>query len=287
MLKVGAATLIKNEAHWVGFSVMAAKDIVYEFVYFDGNSTDGTPELLSYIANKYGINIKVYKDKDPKDLRDDYVRLFNECINELRTDYVWFLHPDQIIVDGPGPNWKMGPLAFTVNMRSFAGYPQGDIYELIQGRGKMWKNIMRKDFGLHYFGHYGSQEEDMYFEEITGDEHVLHEDFTRYPYEIADSGIFVHHYSDVRPYSRRLGRMVECMSNQAKDLTVTREVLVEAAKKHPRVSFKPNDIYGDFKFKKFVEFPDVFAKHATEFADVLSKKPMDLLYLPITVCESV
>src|SRR5882672_11612172 len=116
-MSLGAYTIIRNEAAWVGFCVMAAKEVVSEFVFFDGNSNDGTVQLLEYIAKKYKIDIKITLDQDPKDLRDDYVKVFNDCLKQVKSDYAFFLHPDMIVVGNKGIP-KKGPMAYYTKMRT-------------------------------------------------------------------------------------------------------------------------------------------------------------------------
>ena len=280
IMNLGAFTIIKNEANWVGFCVLAAKDHVKEFVYFDGNSTDGTPELLDYLRKKYGLNIKVVRDQDPKDLQDDYVRVFDDCLKQVKSDYAFFLHPDMIMTKGPSKS--LPPVAaYSCNMRSFAGDPGGDIFEFTEGRTNKWKNIMQNAFGLHYFGHYGAQNEDMYFSAMTEKEHELYDSFDKYPYEVFDSGIELFHYSDVRPYPRRLSRMVTCLKNQNPGTDTNFEY---AAKNHPRVSLQENSVFGNFKLSPALEYPEVFTKHGQEIADVLGKNLDQVLWVkePVT-----
>ena len=60
-----------------------------------------------------------------------------------------------------------------------------------------------------------------------------------YPYEVVDSGLEVLHFSDVRPYARRLERMKTCLKNQGNNVAL--------AESHPRVTLKP----GGFKYDTF------------------------------------
>lgn len=279
--KLGAYTLIKNEAHWVGYCVMAARHAVSQFVYFDGNSDDGTVELLEYLRDKKGINITLVKNKDPKDLKDDYVRLFNECLGRLDTMFAMFLHPDMIVTAG---DWKPhdGPLAYTVKIDSYAADPQGPLLKITEGRTDRWKNIMKKALGLHYHGHYGAGNEDTYFREITGDEYRMHSDMSMYPYGVGESGLTLAHYSDVRPYARRYGRMIAVLKNQHPNMAEMN--YHEYAKVHPRVSFAPHKIYPGFRFEEVppAAIPAVFTQHAEEFASVLGKRVEDVCYLPLS-----
>jgi glycosyltransferase involved in cell wall biosynthesis len=215
---------------------------------FDGNSTDGTLEIIKFIRNKYpfGNKIKLVENKDPKNLQDDYVSMFNECMWNLDTDKAIFWHPDMWLVN-PESLDKLKDsdcIAAATSMKSFAGEPNGQLYE-IKGRGERWKNIYRlrnPNFGAHYFGHYGAANEDVYFSEITGDEHNHYgSDFGFYPYPVSDFGVEVLHFSDVRPYARRLDRMKKCLRNQGHP----EQRVEEIAHSHPRVTLK--DGHG-FKF---------------------------------------
>lgn len=277
--RFSAFCITRNESQWIGFSIMSTKDFIEEYVYFDGNSTDGTVELLKYIRDKYKVNIKVVEHQDPKDLQEDYVRIFNENIKALTSDYAFFLHPDMICTKGPSPElWDA--TAYHVKIRSFSGEPGESLQEITEGRTDRWKAIMRNGMGLHYYGHYGAGNEDMYFKDLTGDEHLLYENFASYPYEVCNSGIELNHYSDVRSYARRYGRMCSVLKNQYPEIK-DEEQIKELAKNHPRVSLEPNPKYGNFKFEETRDIPEVFHKYNDEFAEVCKKKPEDFCFLPL------
>lgn len=277
-MSVGVFAIVKNEAPWIGFCVMALKDLVSEFVYFDGNSTDGTLELLDYIRSKYGLHIRVFKDRDPKDLRDDYTRVFDDCMKQVKSEYVWYVHPDMILVKNIKPDFlKSKALAYYVGMRSFGGEPHGKILEITEGRTDKWKTIMANRFDLHYHGHYGAHDEDMYFREITGSQYGVYKDFSRYPFDVEDSGVTFFHYSDVRPYGRRLSRMMTCMANQVPG--ASEKYLMEMSANHPRVSLSPGGSFGAFTFKEHTDFPLVFYNHGYEFVGVLGKTSEELCWL--------
>ena len=212
---IGSFTGIKNEVQWVGFNIMSWLPHLAEMIFFDGDSTDGTVELIEYIQKHIegGERIKLFKGQDPKDLKDDYVRVWDECLKQVKSDYALYIHPDMILTGWPR-GLKLGGLAYTTKIRSFAGEPLGELFEFSEGRTDRWKNLMSNSLGLHYDGHYGAAYEDMYFRDITGDDHTLYPNMNSYPYEVKESGIELNHYSDVRPYSRRLGRMVSCLMNQ-------------------------------------------------------------------------
>lgn len=264
-MSIGTFTLIKNEAPWIAAHLLRILPFVDRCVLFDGNSTDGTLEIIKAIRaeNKHGHKIKLFEDRDPKDLEGDYVRLFNECLRSVDSDLAYFAHPDFYVVN---PQRFLdirdsGAVALSTRMRSFAGNPGGPLLE-IKGRGESWKNIYRlrnPDLGAHYAGFYGAPEEDIYFSAITGDEHIHHgTNFAAYPYEVEDSGIEVFHYSDVRTPKRRHERMVKCLINQG--LTV--EAAERAALEHPRVTLK--DGYG-FRFEP-AEYPADFLTHYQMYA---------------------
>lgn len=247
-MTIGSFTLIRNEAPWIAANLLAWLPYLDEMVLFDGNSEDGTLEIIEAVKREHpeGSKITLVKDKDPKDLQADYVRLFDECLRTLSTDLAAFLHPDMIPSKVPELGHLAGCVAASMRMRSFAGEPGAQLYE-IKGRGEAWKNVYRlrnPDLGAHYFGHYGHSAEDVYFSEITGAEHAHHgSNFSAYPYEVVDSGIEVLHFSDVRPYARRLDRMKKCLANQGNP--------VEFAELHPRVTLQ-----GDAQFSfVLAEYP--------------------------------
>ncbi len=263
MATVGTFTIIRNEARWIRAHLLSWLPFVDQQVFFDGNSTDGTLEIIKYIAQNHpcGHKITLVEDKDPKDYDQDYQRIFNECLRTLTTDYAIFAHADMIL-DDIGNAQSLGDAhAYYSSMRSFAGEPDGQLYEITSGRGEKWKNVMRlhrPDLGLHYFGAYGTDFEDCYFSKITGALHKVHLkdsptskvkqfDFDAYPYEIKDSGIKISHFSDVRPLERRIDRMVKCLINQG----ATPERARQIAEVHPRVTFE--EAFG-FKFEP-VETP--------------------------------
>lgn len=238
-MTIGSFVLIKNEAEWIGGHLANLLPHLDEMVFFDGNSTDGTIEIIRAFQNnhKHGHKIFLYLGMDPANLEGDYVRIFNNCLHSLRTDLAIFIHPD-MIVENPDAlrNIKGDYPAYSCRMTSYAGEPDGRLYR-INGRGEAWKNIYRlkPDLGAHYHGYYGAANEDVYFSEITGDEHKHHgSDFRKYPYTVGDSMVSIHHFSDVRSYVRRLGRMKSCLKNQG----YSTADIERLAPTHPRVNLK-------------------------------------------------
>lgn len=248
-MTIGSFCLIKNELQFINNHLSAWLPFLDSMVFFDGQSTDGTLDIIrGFIKNhEHGKKIILVEDKDPKDLKEDYTRLSNEAMRACLSDLTMFLHPDMFPENGEV--LKKIPediIAASVNMRSYAGEPNSEVYE-IQGRGTKWKNIYRlrnPDLGAHYFGAYGAQNEDTYFSEITGNLHEHYgQDMVQYPYPIYDSGLIVKHYSDVRPYARRLDRMIKCLINQG----YGKENAERIAPNHPRVSLKAGN---GFMFQK-------------------------------------
>ena len=236
---IGTYTLCLNEAMFMGPHLESWLPHVDEMVLFDGGSTDGTLAIIKHakIHNKHGAKIRLFENRDPKDLTEDYVRVFNECLHSVSCDMAIFAHIDMMLLE-PGNLHDLGDaVAASMKMRSYAGDPDGAWFE-IDGRGQAWKNIIRlrtPDLGAHYFGHYGAQNEDCYFREITGDRHEHYgTDFARYPYRVVDSGAVVMHFSDVRPMARRMDRMVKSLINQGHDRYSANAI----AAHHPRVEIK-------------------------------------------------
>src|SRR3972149_5323434 len=92
---------IKNEAQFIGYSIMSVLPYVDEFVYGDGNSTDGTIEIVEHIQQTYDTHkkIRLIKDVDFKNFSNDYINLYNRLIKECKSEYIWFLHPDMIVTN--------------------------------------------------------------------------------------------------------------------------------------------------------------------------------------------
>lgn len=249
---IGSFTIVKDEILWIRAHLENWLPYLDQMSLFDGNSTDGTLEVIKEIRANHpdGHKITLVENQDPKDLKDDYVRVFNDCINALKTDLAMFLHIDMALVNPEAIKSLPDGIAFTSDMTSFAGDPGGKLYRMAgDGRAKAWKHIYRKDLGLHYYGHYGTWNEDCYFKDVTGDTHEHHgHEVHRYPYAVPPSGLKIYHFSDVRPYERRLGRMMACLRNQQRDWT--EEQRLEVAEKHPRVTLKDTKMsYWDFRFE--------------------------------------
>ena len=237
-MRVAVIGPVLNEAMFIGYSVMAVHPYVEEFVYaISPKSDDGTIEILRHIAKNYGkvrLLIDPRYDFDPSDMAA-YNASFNDCIAQTRCEAVWFLHPDMIVTNPKKiQELKEGPLAWTVNMKSYAK----DMNTVItKGRATRWKNIHAKKMGLTYWGSYGSQNEDFYHSAITGNSHRhFGVEFSKYPYEVVDSGINVSHFCELKPYSRRLEKMQTCLKTQFPGAVDKR--IEEMAMNHPRVTLE-------------------------------------------------
>lgn len=242
-MSIGSFTLIKNEAPWIAAHLLSWLPHLNEMVFYDGNSTDGTLEIIEAIRkeNGHGHKIMLFKGKDPADLKDSYTCMFDECLHSLSTDLAVFLHPDMIASKVPDLPNISECIAASCKVRSFGGEPGKELYE-IHGRCDAWKNIYRlrnPDLGCHYYGAYGAWNEDCYFRAITGDQHILYEDFSSLPYGVEDSGIELLHFSDVRPYERRVNRMYQCLMNNNGDPAKADKI----SRTHPRVTFKDGGQY--------------------------------------------
>lgn len=263
MPSIGSFILTKNEAPWIGAHLEMWLPHLSEMVLFDGNSTDGTLEIILDVIRNHaqGHKVRLFTDKDPKNLQDDYTRVFNECLHSVESDLAFFLHPDMVPHKVPANFEHLGEsVAASVSMRTFAGEPDGQLLEIV-GRAKAWSSISRlnnPDLGAVYHGHYGVWNEGVYPTAIVGESRELHNDLSCYPYEVEDSGIEILHFSDVRPYARRLDRMRKCLANQGHDVAL--------AESHPRVTLKA----GGFKQDSFnlvpaewpIEFVEARAKYA-------------------------
>jgi glycosyltransferase involved in cell wall biosynthesis len=277
-MKISVIGPVLNEAPWIGYSIMAALDHMHEFIYaLDEGSNDGTRELLLHIKDKYAkekLRIIQTPNFHPHDM-SAYNRAFNVCIQEATGDAVMFLHPDMIITN-PEQITKLetGPLAWTVNMTSFAG----DFSTVItKGRAAKWKNIHAKKFGIHYYGGYGSQNEDFYHADITGRSYKHYgTEFSKYPFEVKDSGLNINHYCELKPYKRRLEKMKYCLKTQYPGIGESR--IEEIAVHHPRVTLESSSVqYGQFEFTRLDDqTPEVIKKYEPEFTDVVKSSQGEL-----------
>lgn len=259
---------------------MAVLPFVHEILYGVAPSDDGTEELLTHIQNKYAKDkLKLFWgnsngepiwDFDPLSI-EAYNASYNYLIQRATGDAVWFLHPDMIVTNPDSiENLADGPLAWTTKITSYAGDLQTKI---TAGRADKWKNIHAKKFGLHYFGEYGSQNEDMYFADITGKQYRHYgTDFDEYPYEIVDSGIHVNHYCELKTYARRFEKMKRVLRTLYPNYTDA--AIEELASNHPRVTLSASgNRFGKFEFERTTdEIPQVFEKFGDEFGK-FNKRP--------------
>jgi len=263
-LKLTAIAPVLNEVDFIGYSVMAALPYICQFIYaLDEKSDDGTRELLNHIKKTYAHE-KLIAFRHPNFHPSDtaaYDAAFNACIEKATGDAIIFLHPDMIITEFKP--LEQGPLAWWTTIKSFAGDFQT---EITKGRATRWKNIHARKFGLHYAGAYGSQNEDFYHRDITGNSYRHYgEEFSKYPYQVADSGIKINHYCELKDYSRRLEKMKLCLKTLYP--RYTDEFIEENAIQHPRVTLEPTSLeFGRFEFAKTTEpVPFVFEQYKKEF----------------------
>lgn len=271
-MRISAYAPVKNEAPWIGYSIMAALDHMHEFIYTCAKSDDGTDELLDYIKQKYAGDKLIIMRKPEYDFhphnRIQYNAAFNDCIAKASGEAVYFLHPDMLIKNPEViPTIKPDSLAWWTNLTSFAG---DFSTKITRGRATRWKNICMKKFGLTYFGAYGSQNEDMFFKAITGDSYIHHgEDFRAYPYKVSDSGLNVDHFCELKSYKRRFEKMKLCMKTLYPGWH--ENSIEHAASLHPRVTLEERLGQG-FEFTKTDDpVPAVIQKYKEEFEKVIGR----------------
>lgn len=268
-MRVSVIAPLKNEAPWVGYSVMAALPGVHEFIYaVDPLSDDGSIELLLDLQKEFGEEkIKILIDKvfsfNPHDM-PAYNYAFNACLEKMTGEAAYFLHPD-MLVHNPEALLTLDPsaTAWWTNITSYAG----DFNTVItKGRGERWKNIHKNELGLHYYGGYGSKNEDFYHRDITGDAYHFHgSNFSKYPFVVKDSGLQVSHFCELKSYKRRYEKMKLCMRTQYPQMSDA--VIEEMATFHPRVHLQPGPSkFGDFQFEKREgEIPEIIKKYKDRF----------------------
>ena len=267
-MKVSVIAPVRNEVDFIGYSVMSVLPHVHEIIYAVApSSDDGTIDLLRFIQSQYAkkklrLISKVEYDFKPSDEKA-YNQSFNDLIAAATGNAVWFLHPDMVCTNPEAiPQIHKGPLAWFTSLTSYAG----DLQTTMVGRATKWKNIIAREFGVHYAGKYGSQNEDFYFRDITGDAyHHYGENFTRYPYEVEDSGVCVNHYCEMKDHNSRLNKMKHCMKTLMPE--ADKATIDGLAAVHPRVTLKDTSRqFGRFEFVKTTEpIPSVFTKYGDEF----------------------
>lgn len=273
-MKLGIIAPVFNEAPWIGYSIMAVLEHVHDITYTCAKSTDGTDELLDYIKTKYaGDKLQILRkpeyDFNPHDLKA-YNQAFNDAINASRSEAVWFLHPDMLCLNPEAiKEIPEGAMAWYTNLTSYAG----DFgTKITKGRADKWKNIHLKKLGLHYYGEYGSINEDFYHKQITGTEYRFHGmQFENYPFEVKNSGLRVNHYCELKSYKRRYEKMKRCLKTLFPGYS--EEKLAELAAIHPRVTLEStSSMFNNFEFEKSGEdVPAIIKQFEGEFNAVLGR----------------
>lgn len=260
-MRISAIGPVLNEVEFIGYSIMAAEPYIHEFIYaLDDATSDGTRDLLHHIKEKYlheRLTIINFPNFHPSDMKA-YDESFNRCIKESTGDACFFLHPDMIITKGPSTPLPPA-VAWYTSIKSFAGDKSTVI---TKGRAGQWKSIHVKKFGLHYYGGYGSQNEDFYHSEITGKSYRHYgTEFSRYPYRVEDSGIRINHYCENKDYARRLEKMITCLKTLYPGMSA--EKIEELAVHHPRVTLEPSSTrFGVFAFEQSPDpIPAVFEQY--------------------------
>lgn len=271
-MKLSVIAPVMNECPWIGYSIMSVLPYIHSIHYgIDKKSNDGTLELVKAIAANEGEGkVFWYQDDvfniDPMDM-EAYNRSYNVligCATAHKAEAVFFLHPDMVCTN-PEAILTMpdNPLAWYTHMTSYAG----DFQTVItKGRADKWKNIHATRFGLHYYGAYGSQNEDFYHKDITGRSYKHYgSEFSKYPFTVADSGLKINHYCEMKSYKRRLEKMKLCLRTLAPK--ASQEVIDEAAVTHPRVTNEASSRqFGEFKFEKTeTPIPEVITKYRDAF----------------------
>jgi hypothetical protein len=270
---ITAIAPVLNEAPWIGYSILAAMPYIDEFVYaLDEKSDDGTRELLFHVKQKYAHERLIILDHPnfhPHDMAA-YNASFNVCIEKASSDRIMFLHPDMLITGEDDVDEVKEALAWYTHITSYAGDFQTQI---TKGRATTWKNIHAKEYGLTYVGGYGSRNEDFYHTDITGNSYKHYgEKYSKYPFPVADSGLKINHYCELKDYRRRLEKMKLCLKTQYPDFA--ERGIEEMAANHPRVTLECSNLhFGRFEMQRTdEEIPATIQKYKREFEPFLKEK---------------
>ncbi len=277
-MKIAAIAPVLNEVDFIGYSIMAALPGIHSIHYgIDAKSDDGTFQLVKMLADTAGKG-KVFWYRGP-DFNIDpmnqaqYNNAFNVLIGAALTtkpDGVMFLHPDMIIRNPEHMEKMEDAIAWYTHVKSYAK----DLKTVItKGRTDKWKNIHCPRFGLRYYGGYGSQNEDFYHKDITGNAYKHYgTEFSKYPYRVANSGLLINHYCELKDYKRRLEKMKLCLKTLYP--TFSDDKINELAIVHPRVTLEESSAqFGQFAFEESKEpIPEVFTKYKEEFDSFKKEK---------------
>jgi len=97
-MKITAMVLSYNEEDYIRYCLESIKDIVDHVVIVDGESTDGTMEIIKELNHPMKT---IIEDKK----RDDYAYLRNEALNTIRkwnVDWVLVLDADEVFANSDG-----------------------------------------------------------------------------------------------------------------------------------------------------------------------------------------
>jgi len=97
MKKIWAHTLVKNEEHFIWFSVMSVIEHVDKVLIWDTGSTDNTVKIIQEIKRRHPKKI-IFNEVGDIDI-DEFTKVRQEMLNE--TDADWFL-----MVDGDEVWWN-------------------------------------------------------------------------------------------------------------------------------------------------------------------------------------
>lgn len=280
-MKIAAISPVLNEVEWIGYSIMAALPGIDSMHYgIDEKSSDGTLDLVRSLSEGEGKGRVFYYQApefniDPM-VEAQYAGSYNGLIEralQTKPDAIMFLHPDMIILN-PEQMFHLENdfIAWFTHITSYSDFDT----VITRGRATEWKNIHCARFGLHYAGAYGSQNEDFYHREITGSARKHYgSDFSKYPYQVADSGLLINHYCELKPYARRLEKMKFCLRTLYP--SYSDEKIHELAVQHPRVSLESSsDQFGQFEFSALTKpIPPVLARYKSRFDAFKNKEVLN------------
>jgi glycosyltransferase involved in cell wall biosynthesis len=236
-LKISAFSFCGNEVSYIGYSTMSLLPYVDEVIWADGNSNDGTLDLIKHIQTQYDPEkkVKLFEGFLFENYREDYDEKFNWLLKRCSGDWVIFNHADMVWLDP----WKIRPLleaiheddfiwGLRVNFRSFIN----DRWHCMEENDYTWPLIYKNAHGLHHRGAYGTPYEDFYFEDgLRHDIRSSRRDSEEI--RIFHSSIWMHHYRSCKPEWQRLDKMVKQFKATFPEKSL--EECTQLAKQHPYI----------------------------------------------------
>lgn len=274
---VSVFCIIKNEAQFIGLSVMSFLDYVDELCYLVSPSNDATMDILTHIKERYDKHdcVKIFPYEDFNVQNQSAYELANTIsIQHCTSDYCFWVHADmlctnpwdikdEIIANGYADRYE-------VNVQSIAGENYDQEFE--DGRNPWWGNIIKNDYHPEYRGAYGSKDEDFFHTDLVDESERRHwSRITDAPFSVARSAVKILHFCECRPYEERKRKMIKVLRTAYAG--IQDDQVADVVATHPRITLQDGMFGGhNFKLKKREHISNIEKRYRKEFDEIRSRK---------------